>query len=202
MHRSFQLPESWMNLQDPDPESFQRNLLRQVGEFLLKPFGMDGAVLKSSSPLNGIFMQSKSAVLTGRSCRILQFAHGSCRFWRDFLYMFKSGDELITTNSHVLDINYQDMMRVLVRRFFMRINHLTSIFRQATGTTVARYILYKRMTIARKELAMGTPAAEAASRAGFGDYSSFFRAYRKMFGCAPTDKTAMELPDMDKSGDF
>lgn len=53
-----------------------------------------------------------------------------------------------------------------------------------------------------KELAMGTPAAEAASRAGFGDYSSFFRAYRKMFGCAPTDKTAMELPDMDKSGDF
>lgn len=34
-------------------------------------------------------------------------------------------------------------------------NHLTSIFRQATGTTVARYILYKRMTIARKELAMG-----------------------------------------------
>ena len=64
------------------------------------------------------------------------------------------------------------------------------------------YILYKRMTIARKELAMGTPAAEAASRAGFGDYSSFFRAYRKMFGCAPTDKTAMELPDMDKSGDF
>ena len=80
--------------------------------------------------------------------------------------------------------------------------HLILHVRQATGTTVARYILYKRMTIARKELAMGTPAAEAASRAGFGDYSSFFRAYRKMFGCAPTDKTAMELPDMDKSGDF
>ena len=32
-------------------------------------------------------------------------------------------------------------------------NHLTAIFKRAAGTTVARYILYKRMTIARKELA-------------------------------------------------
>ena len=102
-------------------------------------------------------------------------------------------------NSHLRDTL---TVEGLAEQFFMSRNHLTSIFRQATGTTVARYILYKRMTIARKELAMGTPAAEAASRAGFGDYSSFFRAYRKMFGCAPTDKTAMELPDMDKSGDF
>ena len=39
-------------------------------------------------------------------------------------------------------------------------NHLTAIFKRAAGTTVARYILYKRMTIARKELAGGTPAAE------------------------------------------
>ena len=54
-------------------------------EDLLNGKERDGAVLKSSSPLNGIFMQSKSAVLTGRSCRILQFAHGSCRFWRVFL---------------------------------------------------------------------------------------------------------------------
>ena len=90
----------------------------------------------------------------------------------------------------------------LADKFYMSKNHLTAIFKRAAGTTVARYILYKRMTIARKELAEGTPAAEAAIKAGFGDYSSFFRAYRKMFGCAPSDQQAMELPDMDKSGDF
>ena len=90
----------------------------------------------------------------------------------------------------------------LAEKFYMSKNHLTAIFKRAAGTTVARYILYKRMTIARKELAGGTPAAEAALKAGFGDYSSFFRAYRKMFGCAPSDQQAMELPDMDKSGDF
>ena len=65
---------------------------------------------------------------------------------------------------------------------------------------MARYILYKRMAVVRKELAMGAPAAEAASRAGFGDYSSFFRAYKKMFGCAPSDKNGPGMPEMDKGG--
>ena len=86
----------------------------------------------------------------------------------------------------------------LARTFYMSKNHLTAVFKRATGTTVARYILYKRMAIVRKELAMGVPAAEAASRAGFGDYSSFLRAYKKMFGCAPSDKNAPGMPEMDK----
>ncbi len=90
----------------------------------------------------------------------------------------------------------------LARDFFVSKNHLTAIFKRATGTTVASYILYKRMAAARKELSQGTPAAEAAARAGFGDYSSFFRAYKKMFGYPPSDKRALELPDMDQSGVF
>ena len=67
----------------------------------------------------------------------------------------------------------------LARTFYMSKNHLTAVFKRATGTTVARYILYKRMAIVRKELAMGVPAAEAASRAGFGDYSRFFQGIQK-----------------------
>lgn len=90
----------------------------------------------------------------------------------------------------------------LAGTFYMSKNHLTSIFKRATGTTVARYILYKRMAVVRGELSAGIPAAEAASNAGFGDYSSFFRAYKKMFGCAPTDKGGALLPAMDKSRDF
>ena len=93
-------------------------------------------------------------------------------------------------------------MEGLAGTFYMSKNHLTSIFKRATGTTVARYILYKRMAVVRGELSAGIPAAEAASNAGFGDYSSFFRAYKKMFGCAPTDKGGAGLPEMDKSRDF
>ena len=90
----------------------------------------------------------------------------------------------------------------LAETFYMSKNHLTAVFKRATGTTVARYILYKRMVVVREGLAAGMPATEAASRAGFGDYSSFFRAYKKLFGCAPTDRNKTVLPDMDKSGGF
>ncbi len=90
----------------------------------------------------------------------------------------------------------------LAEHFYMSKNHLTAIFKRATGTTVARYILYKRMALVRRELLDGIPAAEAAARAGFGDYSSFFRAYKKMFGAAPSDRKAAALPDMDRSGAF
>lgn len=81
-------------------------------------------------------------------------------------------------------------------------NHLTAVFKRATGTTVAKYIQYKRMAMVQGWLAAGVPAAEAAAKAGFGDYSSFFRAYKKMFGCAPSDRGKAVLPDMDKSGMF
>ncbi len=90
----------------------------------------------------------------------------------------------------------------LAEQFFMSKNHLTAIFKRATGTTVAKYILYKRMALVRGELLRGVPAAEAAARAGFGDYSSFFRAYKKIFGAAPSDRKAAALPDMDRSGAF
>ena len=90
----------------------------------------------------------------------------------------------------------------LAEQFFMSKNHLTAIFKRATGTTVAKYILYKRMALVRGELLRGVPAAEAVARAGFGDYSSFFRAYKKIFGAAPSDRKAAALPDMDRSGAF
>lgn len=96
------------------------------------------------------------------------------------------------------NLSAQLTLEGLARTFYMSKNHLTAMFKRATGTTVARYILYKRMASVRKELAAGTPAAEAAARAGFGDYSSFFRAYKKMFGCAPSDKNAPGMPEMDK----
>lgn len=102
-------------------------------------------------------------------------------------------------NSH---LNEPMTLEGLAEKFYMSKNHLTAVFKRATGTTVARYILYKRMAVVRSELAAGIPAAEAASRAGFGDYSSFYRAYKKMFGCAPSDRNVPELPDMDKSGAF
>ena len=47
------------------------------------------------------------------------------------------------------------------------------------------YIIRKRIAYAQQLLLNGVSAAQAGTAAGFGDYTSFNRAYKKHFGCSP-----------------
>ena len=73
----------------------------------------------------------------------------------------------------------------LSERFFLSKHHMNKVFRKATGTTVFDYLLHKRVTLAQQLLIEGSSAQEAAAEAGFGDYSSFYRAYTKILGHSP-----------------
>lgn len=75
----------------------------------------------------------------------------------------------------------------LSERFFLSKNHLNCLFKQATGTTVRNYLIHKRVAAAHEMIRLGTPASIAAERCGFGDYSAFFRAYKKILGVSPTN---------------
>jgi AraC-like DNA-binding protein len=72
------------------------------------------------------------------------------------------------------------------RKFSISKNHLNVIFKTGTGSTINRYIRMKRLALARKELASGLGSEEAALNAGFRDYSTFFRAYKALFGDPPS----------------
>ena len=74
----------------------------------------------------------------------------------------------------------------LAERFFLSKHHLNRLFRKATGTTVRDYLINKRVTYVQQLLINGIPATQAASLAGFGDYTSFYRAYVKRFGHSPS----------------
>lgn len=73
-------------------------------------------------------------------------------------------------------------------RFFISKNHLNRLFRKMIGTTVYDYIIYKRIAYAQYLLDMGMLAADVAVQVGFSDYSSFYRAYKKISGCSPREK--------------
>ena len=75
----------------------------------------------------------------------------------------------------------------LAERFFLSKGHLNSLFRQATGVTVKAYVQTKRLNHVHMLLAAGVPAAQAASRTGFGDYTTFYRAYVRAFGQTPSE---------------
>ena len=70
-------------------------------------------------------------------------------------------------------------------RFYISKHHLNKVFRRATGTTVFDYLLHKRIVLAQELLIDGLSAQEAAARTGFGDYSSFYRSYRRILGHSP-----------------
>lgn len=74
----------------------------------------------------------------------------------------------------------------LAEKFFISKHYLNRVFRKATGTTVMDYLIYKRVTYVQQLLVNGVPISQAAAMAGFGDYTTFYRAYVKRFGHAPS----------------
>ncbi|MDR0637337.1 MAG: AraC family transcriptional regulator [Spirochaetaceae bacterium] len=78
----------------------------------------------------------------------------------------------------------------LAREFYISKNHLNVVFHRETGTTIHQYVRIKRLVMARQEIRKGTTAEEAAYKAGFNDYSNFYRAYKAFFGIVPSDKVS------------
>ncbi|MBQ8816625.1 MAG: helix-turn-helix transcriptional regulator [Lachnospiraceae bacterium] len=82
------------------------------------------------------------------------------------------------------------------QKFFISKHYLNRIFRKATGTTVFDYLLHKRISLAQQLLTGGMNAQDAAIQSGFSDYSTFYRAYVRILGHAPScDKGGGFFPD-------
>jgi len=59
-------------------------------------------------------------------------------------------------------------------------------FREIMGCTVWEYVIRRRIYSARQYLSLGGSLSDAYQKSGFCDYSSFFRAYKKVVGISPS----------------
>lgn len=75
----------------------------------------------------------------------------------------------------------------LAEKFYVSKYHLCRVFKACTGYTLNRYIINKRLQYAEKLCRDGIPIGTAATMAGFGDYSCFYKAYVRERGIAPRD---------------
>lgn len=66
-------------------------------------------------------------------------------------------------------------------------SQVNRIFKRLTGTSVYDYVLSKRLIMVREMIEAGEGAVRASQMCGFGDYSSFYRLYKKRTGKAPGD---------------
>ena len=149
-----------------------------------KGFGQDvldqSAFLELMTYLNRIFM-SRCAQETGsvqRDGRAVQGRHHA------------QIDEILSyINQHLAE---NLTVEQLAENFYLSESYICRIFKQATGTTINRYITAKRISRAKALLAEGHSVAETSSLCGFGDYSNFLKAFTKAVGISPKKYASYE----------
>ncbi|MBQ8741693.1 MAG: helix-turn-helix transcriptional regulator [Clostridia bacterium] len=105
-----------------------------------------------------------------------------------------------TAESHIEDdiikktINYINKnlskelsLEIIANALYCSKASLNRNFREIMGCTVWEYVIRRRIYSARQRLFLGDNVTEAYEKSGFGDYSSFFRAYKKTVGVSPSE---------------
>ena len=75
----------------------------------------------------------------------------------------------------------------LANKFFISKYHLSREFQRLVGTSVHRYIIQKRLVMAKQMLSEGIASSEVYQHCGFGDYSNFYRAFKAEYQISPKD---------------
>jgi AraC-like DNA-binding protein len=79
-------------------------------------------------------------------------------------------------------------LSALAGTFGISPGHLSRTFKQVTGLTFERYLMVKRVELAKRLLLEPlNNASQVAEKCGFSDSSYFARVFRKIAGCSPSD---------------
>ena len=85
----------------------------------------------------------------------------------------------------------------LAAQFYVSKYHISHLFKDKTGLSIHQYITKKRLALCKEAIQGQMNISEAFQMVGFGDYSSFYRAFKKEYGISPKDFRDMQIaPDM------
>ena len=78
-------------------------------------------------------------------------------------------------------------IKSLAEIFHISPSAITHMFKKEFGIPVHKYIMQKRLIYAKRLIGEGAKLSKIYSDVGFGDYSSFYKAYVKYFGYTPAE---------------
>ncbi len=72
------------------------------------------------------------------------------------------------------------------KHFWVSESKISQAFRQKLGISFYRCVTQRRLIAAKSLIIQGVPLNEVNERVGFADYSTFFRAFKREYGIAPS----------------
>lgn len=98
----------------------------------------------------------------------------------------RKADAMYKTIQYVNQHFHENLtLEMLAKKSYISVNQLCKLFKKQFGTTVAKYVMSKRICEAKKMLAHGKSVSETATACGFSDYANFIRVFKKFVGVSP-----------------
>lgn len=79
----------------------------------------------------------------------------------------------------------------IAKEFFISKFYLMRKFKEMTGLTLHRYIIEERLKLATQSIKKGNSLTQTAYNAGFGNYTTFARCFKKVYHMSPRDYVKM-----------
>lgn len=97
-------------------------------------------------------------------------------------------DHIITKCIKFIDDNIDKKLtlRQMSKKIGVSPSTLSHVFKQDIGISIHKYISEKRLTLARRLIEQDKNPTKIFLECGYSDYSSFYKAYLKMFGSPPS----------------
>ena len=78
-------------------------------------------------------------------------------------------------------------LETLAKKFFVSKYHIAHVFKDNLGISIHQFITKKRLSLCKEAISCQMSITEAYRTFGFGDYSSFYRAFKKEYGLSPKE---------------
>lgn len=86
----------------------------------------------------------------------------------------------------------------LADEFYVSKYHIAHVFKENVGLSIHQYITKKRLSLCQEAIRAKMNISEVYHAYGFGDYSSFYRAFKKEFGISPKEFRDIQLKVISK----